>query len=223
MRAVQVLEHIRDNGWNRFLNDVVFFDRKAILIEKDLKKASFAKDVFDKNNIEFIDITKCDLKTGRYRFALKNRYFKAMHYLDKGYGGHGIATDGMIVGDIWFYPESPEGGLNGHNDLRWLGLTLNKGEVYSFDTYLVSNFRGKNLSAAMDRSSMFRLLEKGFDRAFAYYWADNKPAVWNNRVVYKCKELKTVFVTRLFIFNKSDRMIVAANRPESTDLGGTAK
>jgi hypothetical protein len=49
---------------------------------------------------------------------------------------------------------------------------------------------------------MYSLHEKGYKKAYAYYWADNIPAVWNTRVINKWKELRSVTVRRFLLWKK---------------------
>lgn len=202
LRFVKLVDHVRENGWSRVFRDVVFSCRDAILIEKDLEKATFTAAIFEKLNVDFVELTSELISKGGLQFALKCRHQNALNYLESGYGGHAIVMEGRILGDIWYYPKTPTESASAHKHLRWLGVTLRHGEVYSFDTYLIADARGNNLSAAMDRSSMYALRQKGFKKAYAYYWEDNTAAVWNNRVVYKCKELKKYKVLTIMLFRK---------------------
>ena len=49
---------------------------------------------------------------------------------------------------------------------------------------------------------MYDLHKKGYAKAYAYYWADNIPAVWNTRVINGWKEVKEIPVSRFFLFRR---------------------
>jgi hypothetical protein len=202
MRSVQVVEHIRDYGWLRFFRDIVFFDRKSIVVEKDLDEVTFDADLFRRLNVEFLEVNPELIAAGKYRYAVRNRYYKSLEYMKKGYGAHAIAKDRKIIGDIWYYPAAPSDHAMEHDDLSWLGITLGRGGVYSFDIYLDGKARGDNLSAALQCRSMVALQRLGFKKAYAYYWSDNTPAIWNTRVINKWKEKKVLTVKSIFLRRK---------------------
>jgi hypothetical protein len=201
MRSLQAVEHLREHGWTRFRRDVVSLNRKAIVVTKDLGEASFASELFRRYDVRFLDVTPSLIASGLYRYAARNRYFKALEYLGKGYGGHALSVGGRIVGDAWYCPTAPGKGA-AHPDLRWLGLVLGDECVYSFDIHMAGEARGHNLSAALQNGSMYLLGRKGFRRAYAYYWADNTPAVWNTRVINRWKEQKSLTVRSVFLHRK---------------------
>lgn len=196
------MEHIRDDGLSRFTRDLICLDRKAIVAEKALDEARFAADLFARHRIRFLDVTPDFLHGGEFHYVAKHRHLKAMKYLRKGYRGHAIAKEKEIIGDTWFYPNAPTNRATDHPDLKWLGLELREGCVYTFDIYLAREARGANLSAALQTSSMHALRQKGFTTAYAYYWTDNTPAVWNTRVINKWRERKVLRVRSIFLYRR---------------------
>ena len=125
-----------------------------------------------------------------------------MHYFGRGYGCHALLRGNEVIGDIWYYAPRESNGPLDHVDLHWLGITLDLDSVYSFDIYFVPAERGKNLSAALQSSSMYALHQKGYKKAIAYYWVDNIPAVWITRVINRWREMKEIAVSRFFLFRR---------------------
>jgi hypothetical protein len=203
MRAVQIHEFIQRNGWKSFFNEVIYWNRKAIVVEKDLSEARFREEIFRDANLEFVELHPETFSRRKFAYVVKNRYLKAMYYFRKGYGCHALVRGNEVIGDIWYYAPGGSNGLSDHADLHWIGLPLGLDSVYSFDIYFVPAERGKNLSAALQSSSMYALHKKGYKQAIAYYWVDNTPAVWNTRVINRWKEKKAIAVSRFFLFRRA--------------------
>ena len=204
MRVIQIYEFIRSNGWSSFLREIVYINRKAIVVEKKLLEVNNSTDFLQRSNIKFIEITPETFANDNYQYLFKNRYLKALHYLKKGFGGHAIVRGNKIIGDIWYFASNKSGHVPDHPDIHWLGIKWSQDYVYSFDIFVVPDERGDNLSAALLNSAMYSLRDKGYLKAYGYYWADNIPAVWNSRVINKWKELNTLRVNR-FLFFKNIR------------------
>ena len=202
MRAVQIYEFILSQGWNAFFKEVLYWNRKATVVEKDLSEARFREEIFRDANVEFVELHPETFSKCKFVYVFKNRYLKAMHYFGRGYGCHALLRGNEVIGDIWYYAPRESNGPSDHADLHWLGITLDLDSVYSFDIYFVPAERGKNLSAALQSSSMYALHQKGYKKAIAYYWVDNIPAVWITRVINRWREMKEIAVSRFFLFRR---------------------
>jgi GNAT superfamily N-acetyltransferase len=84
-----------------------------------------------------------------------------------------------------------------HPDLQWLGINLEKNQVYSFDLFLDPQKRGDNAAAYLQSSFLEHLKEKGIRKVYGYFWSDNIPALWVHRQL-KYRELNSVTVNRFF-------------------------
>ena len=203
MRILQIFEYIRDNGIISFWKEVIFISRKAIIVEKDLSEATFKENLFGKEGVQFVELTSELFCNSKYIYPVINRYYKALHYLSQGYAGHAIVRGNMIIGDIWYFGRKVPGGeAIYHKALDWLKIVLPDDCVYSFDIYFIPPERGKNISAALQSGAMYSLYKKGYRKAYAYYWADNVPAVWNTRVINRWQELKSLKVNRFLLYRK---------------------
>ena len=103
LRTIQINEFIRINGWNAFFKEVIYWNRNAIMVEKDLSEAKFHEGLFKTANVEFIEIHPGTFSGRKLAFALKNRDLKARYYLGKGYRGHALVRGNEVIGDIWHY------------------------------------------------------------------------------------------------------------------------
>lgn len=202
MRCIQILEFIRSNGFSSFWREYAFVKRKAVIVMKDLHEAPDRSDYLSRLNIDLVEITPEILPLSKYHSDFKNRYFKALHYISKGYEGHAIIKGNTIIGDMWYFDPHKLNGGTYHRDLDWLGIRLPEGAVYSFDIFVIPGERGNNVSSTFQNNTMYLLRIKGYTRAYAYYWTDNVPAVWNTKVINKWKELEKLTVSRFFWYRR---------------------
>ena len=202
MYIILIYEFIRSNGWSSFLHELFYINRKLILAEKDFRDVNDGRDFLQRSNIMFLEITPETFTKNNYQYIVKNRYFKAVHYLGKGYRGHAIMRGDKIIGDIWYFASGKSDYVSDHPDIQWLGINWAKDYVYCFEMFIAPDERGNNLAAPLQNSAMYSLRNKGYLKAYAYYWADNIPAVWISRVMNKWKELKTLRGNRFLFFRK---------------------
>ena len=107
---------------------------------------------------------------------------------------------GGIIGDIWYF--APDRSQGDHPDLKWLDIQLSSNDIYSFDIFLILPERGNNFSALLQNNAMHALYKKGYENAFAFYWADNIPAVWNYS---RCQQMEGTEVSaheQIFVFEE---------------------
>lgn len=204
MRAVQVIDHIKINGFKSSLNGMVHFRRPATIIEKDLSAIFFDSETLIKNGMKFEAITEALVAGTKNIFKFPNRRLKAVCYLKNGYFGHCLIKDDTIVGDIWYYGQKGDGGAPLHHDIKLLRIPWDKSYAYSFDTFLDPDSRG-NVAKALLNNSLYSMAKAGYNKAYGYYWKDNLPAIWNARALNKFKEVGGVSISRLFFFRFSHK------------------
>jgi len=211
MRSVQIYEFIKLNGFRTLLKEVVYWRRKAIVMMIDLDGVHDRSDQLRRLGMELIEVTQEILTGKKYHFAIKNRYLKALHYLEKGYGGQAIAKKDEIIGDIWHFSPRKSSNAPKHPDLDWLGIELSEDDAYCWDLFVMPTERGNNVSGILQNNAVYSLKQNGLKRAYGFCWADNVPAVWNARVVNKWKDIKTLKVSRFLFFKHvcvhSSRMV----------------
>lgn len=203
MRAVNTYDHFKINGMMSLLGNIFYYKRKAKIIERELNAIEFKKDIFEKNNIRLEEANNIDFIKEKYFFTAKNRYYKCIHYLNEGYGGHLLIKDNEVIGDVWYYPREKNGTEKPHNDIKLLKLNWDDNYVYSFDIFVSINNRGNNIGALFMNNHLYLLSKKGFKKVYWYFWEDNLPAMWIAKVLSKCKEIGKIKISRFFIIRMS--------------------
>ena len=201
-RLLRIWDSIRKDGVSSFLRERIWINRRAVIIEKDLREANKGIGFLQKLNSQIEELTKHTLNSKQYQFAAKNRYLRALQYLHQGYGGHVLVRGNQIIGDVWHSATVPGNTLAVHPDIRRFGIESSKDYAYSFDQFVVPTERGHNVSAALLTGQADALRDKGYSKVLGYYWADNLPAVWNARVMNKFKELRVLRVYRFVFLEK---------------------
>jgi hypothetical protein len=219
MRMAQVKDLAQSNGWRFVLKEVIFLERTAIVVEKDLSEVPDQPEVFAAGNLKVVEIDQDLLKNDRYEFALESRRLKAFRNLKRGYGGAALVRGNLIIGDTWYWSSqsTDDPGLL-HSDLRRFGFqSWSKDFVYTFDIFVAPTERKGGISAAFQNSAMLRLRAKGFTKGYGFYWADNIAAHWCTRVTNKWKKLREVRVNRFLVFTWVDNR--AENKSDQTERG----
>lgn len=201
MRVIQVYEFIKHNGLSSFLHEIVYRNRTAIVVEKSLLEFDADKEQPENCPIGVIELQPEFLAENRFNYAVKNRHLKATQYLKKGYGGCAIIRDEKIVGDIWFTTDRKAENYH-HPDCKWLQISCAEDQVYTFDMFLSPDERGNNLASLLQTSALKALRQKGFTKAYGYYWSDNVPALWVHRMG-KWREVKRLKVNRFLFFKQA--------------------
>lgn len=205
MRATQVIDHFRLNGFKSSMYDMFHLRRKARIIEKDLHGVIFDNETLIKNNMTFTEITMADTFQKEGRFKYPNRRLKAICYMKKGYTGHCLIKDNLIVGDIWYFGRKDADKCELHPDIELLGIKWDSAFAYSFDTFLDPDNRGNTVAKALLNNSLHDMAIKGLKKVYGYYWSDNLPAIWNARVLNKFREIGDITISRYLLFRISHK------------------
>jgi GNAT superfamily N-acetyltransferase len=201
MRLVQTIDFVANKGLAAFFKETFYYNRVAVVVEKSLLDLSPVKSPKQGDAVDFVEITYDFLNKGKSRnFPVKNRYLKCWNYLKKGYNGYAIMSDQQVIGDIWYNSIADSG--NAHPDCRRLGIFCDKSQVYAFDMFLNPDQRRKNLAVFLQNRALMAIKEKGFKKAFGFFWADNIPALWAHRM-QKWKEIRRVKSSRFLLFKTS--------------------
>ena len=201
MRLAQITDVVKSRGWSFFIHELVFLNRTAIVVEKDLSEIVEHPEVLAGAGLRVVEIDNTTLSRGAYSFSLRSRQLKALCYLRHGYSGMALIRGNLIVGDMWYWAsESADDSRHWHPDLaRFAFKTWEKDHVYTFDIFVDPVERKDGTSAAFQSSAMAILRSKGYTRGFGFYWADNLPAHWCTRVTNKWKKLRAVRLSRFLL------------------------
>jgi GNAT superfamily N-acetyltransferase len=205
MRLAQVSQAVKSNGWRFFFREVLFLNRTAIVVEKDLSEVRECSAQLTHAKLKLVEIDKDMLSSGRYHFVDTSRFLKALNYVRHGYGGYALVRANVVIGDTWHCAsESTDDPRALHEDLRRFGFkTWVKNHVYTFDVFVVPAERKGGISAAFQNDAMLALRSKGYTKAYGFYWADNIPARWCTRVTNKWKEVREFNVSRFLVFKRA--------------------
>lgn len=86
--------------------------------------------------------------------------------------------EGRVIGYVFYEENTPD--RPPHPDLEWLGMRLRDKEVYSFDSFVPPELRGRGV--AMFRATYQALFEKGYKAARGYVFSSNTAALWSYRL-----------------------------------------
>jgi hypothetical protein len=220
MRLIHVRDALRTGGIKPLLREIVYRDRIAVVVGKDLKDVPPNVHLPRDHSGVCAEITPAMLDDAAIFNQYRNRELKAAHYLKKGFRGFGLFVGQEIVADLWYYRPSPGAGAAIPKDLEWLGLECPMNSVYSFDMFLNPKLRGQNLAAFFQSSFLRHLRDLNVERAYGYYWQDNLPALWVHRML-KWEEIKTLRVSRVLAYRKTKAPKTSCRiRPKSSDQRG---
>ena len=222
MRLVQIADMAKSGGWASVFKELAFLHRTAILVEKDLAEIEDRAELLSCAELKVVEIEKNMLSSGAYRFALPSRRLKALHNVERGYGGIALLRDQVIIGDTWYWvSESANEPRLLHMDLRRFGFkSWLKEYVYTFDIFVIPSERKGGISAAFQNSAMLLLRSKGYTKGYGYYWADNIAAHWCTRVTNKWKKVGMVSVSRCLTFTKAAPLADKAAPQMAAGLAG---
>lgn len=197
MRLYHIAETIRFNGLLYLFREIMYRNREAILVEKDLSSLQSQEDALRRAGLHIEEITRPAITSHALQYRVKNRFLKAAHYLDKGYSGLALVSGNEVNGDIWYSAASTAHDGAVHPDVKWLGIRCEDNYAYTFDMYLNPGKRGGTIATLLQLGAMHELKKKGFDKAFGYFWTNNIPALWVHRML-KWSERARIKVTRFF-------------------------
>jgi hypothetical protein len=205
LRLVQISELASSNGWMSVVKEMIFYNRIAIVVEKDLSEIKERPELLQELKMKVVEIDTEMLSANTYHFAVRSRQLKAHRYLDNGYGGFALVRDRRIIGDTWFVPsKATDNPRLLHKDLGTFGFkSWLANHVYTFDIFVAPEERKGKIAPAFQNVAMLLLRAKGYTKAFGFYWADNIPAHWCTRVTNKWKKLRSVSVSRLVLLQRA--------------------
>jgi len=195
LRIQEVVDAFKDGGWKNLLEKRFYFNRVLTPCEMDLESLpELEKPALDKP-FQIVQLTEELAESGNLVFPVKSRHLKAKVKMRKGLSCFVLLKDQLVVGDIWCDCPADRDEKASHADLGWLGIENRPGEVYAFDMFIEPKERGSNLAGPFMKGFLYVLKDRGFRRAYGYYWSDYLPALWMHRIL-KFKEREQMKVWR---------------------------
>lgn len=207
LESIMVTYHQAREAWimgslKEVFRPRAFRDRIATPVEMDLSTMMLRPgDFLQQSNYQFVELKMDEIRSGKWSFGVRSRYFKALRNLKSGLRSFALVENSSIVGDVWCASGSRPGDLITHPDLAMLGITCGEKEVYAFDMFIDPRYRGKNFAVPLQRFLHVSLKKEGFLKVYGFYWNDNLPALWMHRML-KYKELPKRRISRFFFLRK---------------------
>lgn len=187
----KTLRRLRAGGPKRVLietaadaRQVAYEEREILVLEVDLREpknrlrlrdqnAEFRLLKFDKETLPRLLDTLAEHEPWRVE-AARRRYFE---------GARGFVCEhrGKIVGHVYYVEGSDNPHRRVHSDLDWLQLRPNRGEVYTFDYFVIEPERG--LGALFARAVQDEQYRLGYTAAYGWVLSTNRAALWLYRTI----------------------------------------
>jgi hypothetical protein len=142
------------------------------------------------------------MATFPYTFTNKSSQQKVPGYLKNGYKAFAIIRDGDVVGNVWYVTKGNSRLDYVHPRLKWFGINLAVDEVFLFDLFVVPDERVKSTTTYFFVKALELLRDKGFNKAYGDYVADNIPAMWLHRTL-GYRERPGIVLKRYFLFESA--------------------
>ena len=124
-----------------------------------------------------------------------------------------VATiDNRIVGYFWWTDNRIPPSQN-HPHLIRHGIHLMDKEAYTFDFYIIPEYRGGGNAVEFFTMVCLKLKEQGFEKIYGWVAADNKPARWLYQLMgnKEVKVLKTYRICKLILI-ANNRIFIKNNK-----------
>jgi GNAT superfamily N-acetyltransferase len=209
--VLQFIEEERQSGIKNAFRKSFFIDAEVVPVVKDLENVKPANDILDKYNLKLVDITIDEVPHFNYPYRFKSRLLKVKRNVKNGFKALSLASNNIIVGDIWYVTWESTRHPRLHEDVELLFLNPGEKDVYMFDMFIDPEWRGKNIAVALMGSALFALGKQGYRKAFGFFEMKNIPALWTHRTL-KFNELDHVFFSRYFLKRISRKKVVSLRK-----------
>ncbi len=181
MRFYQVLETWKTDGFAAVRRESFYAGREAILTVKELNRQKPPRVPLDATGLKCMELSGLPSAYQNLKYSLKSRQVKMIRNLNKGYQAFAFVGGNEVIGDVW-HCTGGRGKKPAHPDMKWLGIEeLKENEAYMFDFYIRPDKRKGGLINTALGHALNTLKDKGFERVYGFYMADNLPALWMHR------------------------------------------
>jgi GNAT superfamily N-acetyltransferase len=198
---IQFLEEYKINGLFITINEFFYFNREAIIIEKDLLSLKPLKNYQLSSNIKFLEIARHNFEEINPKYFFKSRYLRALECIGNGYRSFAIMKGDEVLGDVWYSSKINTRRLSIHPDLKLCEIDIGERNVYSFGLHTKPEERVNLVGFKLLTYALDKLRGKGFNKVYGLIFADNIPALLMFRK-FGYKEVKRVKICRFILFLK---------------------
>ncbi len=196
IKYLQFLEHREKEGFLSALRLSLYKKEELVPVVRDLGALGPPGDALKNAGLQVEEFGPRDVGWTNAVFPLPSRNKRAFRYLNMGYRAFVLRRGDRIIGDLWYVPQ---GSSVRHRHMDWFHFDSCPEAVYMFDMHVQENERGKSVTTHFLRCVLNKLKEKGVEKAYGCFVADNVPALWVHRVV-GYEELPRVLSKRFFLF-----------------------
>ena len=201
VRLYQFLEHQREAGFRAALSKSLVREEEAVPVVKPLSALKpLARDLTEEGfRIAHLD-GPADFDP-HLRYPLRSRRERARLFLDRGYRSILLVDGDRVLGDVWFADPRYSRVDGAHPHARWFGFDLTHA-AYMFDMHVDTSKRSQGLSTLFWATTLHRMKDRGYDRVYGYFDADNTPALWVHRLL-GYEELPRFRIQRYVLFERA--------------------
>ncbi len=181
---------------------IFYLNQEIVPAEKDLSSINPKFEVLKENNLDIVEVTLENFEKSQLKYPRRSTYVKALSNLKKQFKSFVLVRDNDVLGYIWYATKLDTKFPYIHHDLKFLNISLGDKEAYLFDMHLISEERGKSIAVTFMSNALYKLKEKGYQKAYGYFLADNIPALWVHRLV-GYKELDRLLLHKLLFIRKT--------------------
>lgn len=196
IKYFQFIEHYRQAGFLSACWFTLYKCEEAVPVVKNLATLRPAKAPGGALPV-LLDLGPDNFYSHDLHYPLRSRRERAERCFRLGYRTFAMVRDGVVIGDLWYVTRATARTPRLHPHLQWFGIDLGEHEVYMFDMHVDQKERGNSLTTWFLTSVLFTLRDKGFDKAYGYFAAQNVPALWVHRLIGY--EEKSHFVVQRFL------------------------
>ena len=195
IKYFQFIEHWQQHGFLAACQFSLYKCEEAVPVVRNLATLRPAKPPNGTLPV-LLDLGPDNFSSYDLHYPLRSRRERIERCFRLGYRSFAMVRDGVVIGDLWYVAHATHTPRL-HPHLQWFGIELGEHEVYMFDMHVDAKERGNSLTTWFLTSVLFTLRDKGFDKAYGYFAAQNVPALWVHRLIGY--EEKSHFVVQRFL------------------------
>ena len=169
--------HIEKEGLKNTIQEMIFFNRVMVVIEKEISFTDYDKD----SDFNFIILDKNNYA----QYSKHTNIIKYVKHFCKNGATCLIAFRGdtLLGYQLWTHD-------NNFKDLKQIDIQLGADEMYLFDLYVLPEYRGTTIPKHLTYEVFNYLISTGVNKIYGFYFGDNIKALWWHRAFLKCREIK---------------------------------
>ncbi len=179
----QFQENCQKKGLLATIRKSLYQCDETVPVEKDLLSLRTQEDVLEQPIIDILELDESNYFNITYKYPLKSRQERALHYLKNGYKTFIVVQGKEIVAEVWYVTKKDSRLKYIYPKVKWSDIKMGDTDVYLFDLFVKPDSRA-SFPTTKFLSNVLKLLSKrGFTTAYGDYVSDNTPALWVHRML----------------------------------------